>query len=270
MLPDAPQVWAFDCEWVPDVAAGRKLYDLHHIADDRQVLQTMWQNNGATDEDPQPFLKTILCRVVSIAAVMRKVDSATGEAMVALWSVPSLLKEEELSEKELVKRFLDAYSLRRPTLVGYNSRNADMHILRQRAIVNGLQNKVFAEEAAAKPWNSASIDLMEMVGRPGKGYTASLNEVAVQCGFPGKIETTGYDVADMFYAGRIREIVEYNMFDAITTYLLWLRIEYFKGNFTAEQYEAEQQLLRQMLEQECEKPYGRYLQTYLTEWDKLK
>ena len=32
----------------------------------------MWKTGEATEEEPMPYLKTVLCRVVSIAAVVRK------------------------------------------------------------------------------------------------------------------------------------------------------------------------------------------------------
>ena len=63
----ADEVWAFDAEWVPDPAAGRVLYGLADTWTDRMVVEEMWQRNGATDDDPMPYLKTILCRVVSMA-----------------------------------------------------------------------------------------------------------------------------------------------------------------------------------------------------------
>lgn len=58
-------LWAFDCEWVPDPRAGRLVYGLPADLPDRDVLAAMWKRGGATAEDPRPFLKTVLCRVVS-------------------------------------------------------------------------------------------------------------------------------------------------------------------------------------------------------------
>ena len=55
------RVWAFDAEWIPDPAAGRLLYDLPDEAPDVDVLRHMWRQGGATDEDPTPYLKTVVC-----------------------------------------------------------------------------------------------------------------------------------------------------------------------------------------------------------------
>ena len=68
------RVWAFDAEWIPDPVAGRLLYDLPDEAPDLDVLKLTWREGGATDEDPTPYLKTVVCRIVSVAAVERLVS----------------------------------------------------------------------------------------------------------------------------------------------------------------------------------------------------
>ena len=279
------QTWAFDSEWAPDLTAGRRVYRLPPEVPDDEVLRVMWREGGATEENPQPFLKTILCRVVSIAAVVRTV-SATKGVKLSLWSVPALGEPlvgeprgapEGVPEADILQAFLGHFERRAeeaakekggeaPVLVGYNSRNADIHILLQRAFVNGLQLPSFFRESTAKPWNQNGIDLMDFLGGHGKGYSASLDEVANLCGIPGKLDTTGDDVARLYYGGRARAVVEYNMFDALTTYLVWLRVEYVSGRFTAQQYADEQCLLRELLEHEAELPHGAYLKTYLDAW----
>lgn len=279
------QYWAFDCEWAPDISAGRALHSLPDDVPDDEVMRTMWRSSPDYDatSNPQPFLKTILCRLVSIAAVVRDVKKGTdgkslGDVSLHLWSVPALGKsligepnvdDSATTEAEILNVFLQAYCQRDPTLVGYNSRSADIHILLQRAYVNGLCLPAFFKEATEKPWNAKNIDLMEFLGGRSRGYGASLNEVAVLSGIPGKIDTRGDDVAGMFYGGHYRGIVEYNMFDALTTYLVWLRLERLRGAFTAEQYVLEQRRLRALVEEERDKPNGAYLNRYLEVWKRL-
>ena len=84
-MAPARQVWAFDCEWAPDVAAGRRLYHLGADVPDDEVMRVMWENGPDFDREtnPQPFLKTVLCRIVSIAAVVRVEEQADAyEAIV--------------------------------------------------------------------------------------------------------------------------------------------------------------------------------------------
>ena len=273
-----PQYWCFDCEWAPDLLAGRRVYHLSPDVPDDEVMRVMWREAGATEENPQPFLKTILCRVVSIAAVVRSVSPTKGVSL-ALWSVPALgdplvgepcVTAAGVPEADILSAFLGHFEKRQPVLVGFNSRASDLHILLQRAFVNGLQLPNFFKESAAKPWNQTSVDLMDFLGGKGKGYTASLNEIANLCGIPGKLDTTGYDVARLYYGGKARGVVEYNMFDALTTYLVWLRTEFFAGRFTPKQYAEEQTAVKNLLEVEKAKPWGAYLQKYVEAWKELE
>lgn len=269
------QVWAFDVEWAPDPKAGRVLYDLPASLSDKKVMERMWQEGGATKEDPQPFLKTPLCRVLSIAAITRKIKDK--KVILELLTLPHKNdKMEEVTEKEILEKFLGAVGKHKPQLVGFNSVNADLKILVQRAVINGVSVPEFAARPE-KPWmgadyfvkeNDCNVDLFQILSSWGKG--GSLNEYAVLSGIPGKMGTNGEDVPIMWLDGKIREIVNYNEYDAITTYLLWLRTVHFAGLIKTDQYEAEQKILRENIE-EWSKESGRaHLRDYIKEWDRLE
>ena len=261
------QVWAFDCEWAPDVAAGRRLYHLGSGVPDDEVMRVMWENGPDYDRErnPRPFLKTALCRIVSIATVVR-VEEADGEVKLHLWTLPDRPDDPALTEAALLVRYLEKFGAVHPHLVGYNSKSADLHILAQRAIVNGLRLPDFARQMTGKPWEMDACDLMDLVGGRGRCFGCSLHEIANLCGIPGKLDTTGEDVAGLFYGGKVREIVRYNAFDALTTYLLWLRVEHFRGAFTTRQYDEEQARVRAFLAAEMKKPEGAYLRTFADAW----
>ncbi|MDD4016462.1 MAG: 3'-5' exonuclease [Kiritimatiellae bacterium] len=266
----ADEVWAFDCEWVPDLQAGRLLYQLPDDLPSGEVLRIMWEQGGATPENPMPFLRTLLCRVVSIAMVIRR-TSKNGDVQLFLQALPENPDDPEQDEAYILTRFLlDGLSTRDPQLVGFNSRNSDLRILTQRAITNGLTLKSLCERLDAKPWESQDIDLMEMVGGFGKNYAVSLNEIAKLSGIPGKLDTTGDDVCGLWYSGHRREIVQYNCFDALTTYLVWLRLAYFSGRFSAGDYVIEQQRLKRLLDERLQKPENAFLRVYLDAWRELK
>ncbi|MDD4101041.1 MAG: 3'-5' exonuclease [Kiritimatiellae bacterium] len=267
-IPD--EVWAFDCEWVPDLLAGRLLYRLPEELPEQEVLRVMWEQGGATADNPQPFLKTILCRVVSIAAVIRQV-MPDGQIKLFLNFLPDQPEDPAQDEKYILKRFLEnRLAKNNPQLVGFNSRNSDMRILTQRAITNGLSLKSLCDRLDAKPWESRDVDLMELVSGFGRNYAVSLNELATLCGIPGKMDTSGDDVCGLWYTGQRRKIVEYNCFDALTTYLLWLRLAFFSGCFTAEEHVLEQARVKAMLEERARKPEGAFLTAYLENWRDLK
>jgi predicted PolB exonuclease-like 3'-5' exonuclease len=266
----ASEVWAFDCEWVPDLQAGRLLYHLPEDLPSGEVLRVMWEQGGATPENPQPFLRTLFCRVVSVATVIRR-TLRNGEVQLYLSTLPENPDDPAQDEPYILRRFLaDGVSERNPQLVGFNSRNADLRILTQRAVVHGIPLPRLCARLDAKPWESNDTDLMECVSGFGKAYAVSLHELATLSGIPGKLDTTGYDVCGLWYRGQRRRIVEYNAFDALTTYLVWLRLAFFSGCFTPEAHIAEQCRVVRLLDELIQKPQGKYLQKYRDAWRDLK
>lgn len=269
------EVWAFDAEWVPDPVTGRLTYDLDEEVPDERVVETMYSHGGATPENPRPYLKTVLCRVVSIAAVRRN-DLGNGRIELDLRSLPSA-ESAPLPEREILDRFIAALGKRKPQLVGFNSNSADLPILMQRSMVHGLRHKEFCERPD-KPWGGVDyfarysdwhLDLKEIVGSWGKA-SPSLHEIATACGIPGKMDTAGTDVIDLWRAGDIRAIVQYNECDALTTYLVWLRVVYLCGHFSAEQFAAEQRFVEALLEERGVQPGNQHLLRFLERWRRLR
>ena len=271
------EIWAFDAEWAPDPKAGRLLYRLPDDMPDRDVMAEMWRRGGATEEEPQPYLKTILCRVVSIAAIRRKTEP-DGSVRVSLMSLPHIGAgtAPDVSEAEILSTFLNAIGEHKPQLVGFNSHSADIKILIQRAIVNGVSAPEFCKRPE-KPWEGVDyfarggeghIDLKEVVSGFGKG-TPSLNELATLSGIPGKMDVDGKGVAEMWLSGDLKGIVGYNEHDALTTYLTWLRIAYFAGFFDLEGYGREQALVADLIRSKIEEGQE-HLKAYQREWERLQ
>lgn len=271
------QIWFFDCEWVPDPQAGRLLYGLPSGMPDAEVLQEMWRRNGATPENPMPFLKTVLCRVVSIAAVQRLRRDNTVR-LDLLWLPRDTTRADQTAEAAVVGTFLQALGKHRPQLVGFNSRNADLKILLQRAVVHNVIAPGFFHRAD-KPWegcdylardNEYHVDLMDSLSGFGGKSGVSLNEIATLSGIPGKFDAAGEEVATMWLNGQWPQIVQYNCFDALTTYLVWLRMATCAGHLDAEQYESEQQVLVDRLLELAENPETEFLGKYFEEWERLQ
>jgi predicted PolB exonuclease-like 3'-5' exonuclease len=271
-----PRVWAFDLEWVPDPLAGRLVHDLGEEPTTNEIMQAMWQAAGATDDDPTPFLKTVLCRVVSVAAVERKTlpDGGVALSLVSLPHDPT--DPAQTAESAVVGRFLDALGAKKPQLVGFNSLFSDIKILIQRGVLLGLTAADFCTRPD-KPWEGIdyfargsewNVDLKEILGGYGL-VNPSLHEVAVQSGIPGKMEVDGNAVAQLWLGGELAKIVQYNEFDALTTYLVWLRTAHFAGHFSDRGYADEQQRVADLILAEIEG--GRlHLKMYLDEWQHLR
>ena len=271
------RVWAFDIEWVPDPVAGRLLYELPEDTDAAEVVRVMWERGGATEDDPTPFLKTALCRVVSVAALERRQqpDGSVKLTLTALPHDPS--NPQETSESSVVGTFLEALGKTRPQLVGFNSLQSDLKILIQRGLVLGLSAPAFCERPD-KPWEGVdyfargsdwNIDLKEIVGGWGLA-SPSLHEIAVQSGIPGKMGVDGNDVAPLWLEGNLDRIVRYNECDALTTYLVWLRLAHFAGFFDDGAYLREQELVADLLQTEIAKGGREHLAEYLETWNHLR
>lgn len=268
------RVCAFDLEWVPDAPSGRRVYRLPATLPDAEVFQVMWENGGATEEKPRPYLKTALCRVVSVAAVIRE-QHRNGEVSLRLTSLPKS-PDHPMAEGELIATFLGYVGQQKPQLVGFNSHTSDLPILLQRGMVTGIAAKAFCHRPD-KPWEGvdyfarhteAHLDIKNLVSGWGIG-TPSLHELAAAMGIPGKMGTDGSTVIDLWVEGNLRAIVEYNHFDALTTYLVWLRMALFAGFFSPEQHHAEENRVRDLLHQRIAAG-DHHLAQYLEQWDSFQ
>ena len=84
------------------------------------------------------------------------------------------------------------------------------------------------------------------------------------------MDVDGQQVASLWLDGNLCKIIEYNEFDALTTYLVWLGVAHFGGHFTGEQYKNEQQLVKELIGTESVRNGKEYLMNFLEEWERLK
>jgi predicted PolB exonuclease-like 3'-5' exonuclease len=277
----AESVFSFDIEWIPDPKSAEILLKSPRSSGPGEEagasFEALWADARKADdpEDFQPYLKTILCRIVSISGILRDCPRG-GEPVLKLVSLPTdPLDNQKSGEKVLLTSFLKSVGRRKPQLVGYNSSQADVPIIIQRSIVHGLPGFGFSDRPA-KPWEGVdyfdarnsdyNIDLAEGLGqfrdRP------SLHQAASLSGIPGKIDVSGDSVAQMWLDNQLPEILAYNEFDAFTTHLLWARMAHFSGLLESRDYEREQELVRNLLETEIANG-KEHLVRFVEEWDRL-
>ena len=277
----ADSVFSFYVEWIPDPQSAYILHQPDRVNEPGPLaeasFEALWSaaRKEGDPEDFQPYLKTILCRIVSLAGILR--EKVPGGAELKLISLPTdPLDFAKSEEKALLVTFLKSVGRKKPQLVGYNSAQADVPIIVQRAIVHGLPGFGFSDRPD-KPWlgvdyfdarnSEYNVDLADAMGqyrdRP------SLHQAATLSGIPGKIEVSGDSVARMWAEGKLEEIVAYNEFDAFTTHLLWARVAHFSGLLSSEEYGKEQELVRTLLQSEIESG-KEHLQKFINEWDRLQ
>ena len=74
-------------ELVPDPEAGRSLFELREDTLRIDVFKQIWEEGGADEENPMPYLKTSIYRIVSFAAVIR-IEKGNGNVALSLTSLP--------------------------------------------------------------------------------------------------------------------------------------------------------------------------------------
>ncbi|MBK8305168.1 MAG: ribonuclease H-like domain-containing protein [Chloracidobacterium sp.] len=269
----------FDMEWVPDAAGAKRLFDLDDDTTELDAMQRLWEHSPQYDaeKNPRPFLKYMFSRVVSIAFLSRKSFFNRDNERVVEFSLNSLpklpLEEMDVDEASIIDRFLYILGERRPQLVGYNSAESDLQVLIQRGIINEVTAPAF-NERPNKPWegpdyfdarnSEAHFDILKKLS--GGAMSPKLDELAKLCGYPGKIDVKGDQVTDLWLESNLTKIVEYNQIDVLNTYLVWLRVVYFAGQLTEEQYMDEQEQFREFLESETEKPEKAFINDFLAKW----
>ena len=70
--------FSFDVEWIPDPRSAIILHDLDGtgdtLKDNGDAFEVLWADARKDGDlpDSQPYLKTILCKIVSIAGILRE------------------------------------------------------------------------------------------------------------------------------------------------------------------------------------------------------
>jgi len=238
-------IFVFDIETIPDVASGRRLYDLHDL-NDHDVAEAMFairreQTNGSD------FLRHHLQRVVAISVVFRSREK------IKVWS----LGDVDSSEKDIIQRFFDGLDKYIPTLVSWNGSGFDLPVLHYRSLLQGVSAPRYwemGENDQSFKWNNyvnrfqfRHTDLMDVIAGYQARASAPLDEIATMLGFPGKMGMSGAKVWENYENGEIEAIRNYCETDVLNTYLVYLRFELIRGNLTESCYDEEVQMVRDML-----------------------
>ena len=236
--------FSFDIETVPDVEFGRNYFDLGDLDDEKVATAMTFKRQQETGSE---FLPLHQHRVVAISVALRTGDS------FRVWS----LGEEEADEADIVRRFFDGIDKYAPDLVSWNGSGFDLPVLHYRALRHGIQAPRYWEMGETDreyKWNNylsrfhwRHIDLMDVLAGFQHRGRASLDQMAVLLGFPGKLGMSGDKVWDKYLEGGLREIRDYCETDVLNTWLVYLRFEHMRGNLDARALEREFALVRETL-----------------------
>lgn len=258
---------------LPDTA--RRLLHLAPDLPEREVFAALWDyTRKKGDDTAQPFVKLVLSKVISLACVLREKDAKTGAIALHLVGrgvgIHYGTGIQYDDEGTLIHNFLEVVADKKYQLWGFNSRGADLPILVQRAVALGVACPKFS--AGTKGWDyhyrygDAHIDIADEIGGFSGASKPSLNELAVACRIPGKLDVAGDEVATMYLDGKLSEIVAYNECDALTTHLVMLRVAYHASKVDEAGYQAEVDAVRALLASEIAKGKA-HLTLFRDQWD---
>jgi predicted PolB exonuclease-like 3'-5' exonuclease len=253
-------VFVFDIETVPDVATGRRLYQLDGL-DDGNVARAMFHKR-AEESGGSEFLRHHLHRIVAISVVLRTGDRLT------VWS----LGDPDAGEAELLRRFFDGIDRFTPLLVSWNGAGFDLPVIHYRSLLHGIaaprywdtgrEDRDFKWNNYLSRYHERHTDLMDVLSGYQPRAAARLDEVAGMLGFPGKMGMSGAQVWDSYQAGDIEGIRNYCETDVLNTYLVFLRFELIRGMLDTGRYEQACRQVREVLEA-ADKPH---LREFLQNW----
>ena len=238
----APDCLVFDIETVPDAELGRRL---GYVGDDAEVAAQMLAAQEA--ETGSSFLPLEQHRVVAISTLLRSGDQ------LQVWSVGAV----DSPEDDLVRRFFGGIDKLVPTLVSWNGSGFDLPVLHYRMLRHGIASPTYWETGERDrdfKWNNylnrfhmRHVDLMDVLSAyQGRGR-ASLQNVSLLLGLPGKLGMSGEQVFEYWRAGRLSEIRAYCETDVLNTYLVWLRFELARGQLSASAHAHELERVRAWL-----------------------
>lgn len=251
-------VFVFDIETVPDVRTGRRLHELDDLSD-QEIANVLFCRRQQETEGATEFLKHFLHRIVAISAVLR------SDERLSVWS----LGTPDSSEAELIERFFDGIERFSPTLVSWNGSGFDLPVLHYRALLHGIPAPRYWElgdEDRDFRWNNylnrfheRHTDLMDVLSGYQARAAASLNDIAVLLGLPGKLGMDGSAVWDCYLNGDFEAIRNYCETDVLNTYLVYLRYELIRGRLCAADHSAECARLRTYLHDEGKPHFAQFL-----------
>jgi len=250
-------VLVFDIETVPDTDGFARLHGLGDSMSPEQLAEMAFQQRRqATGHD---FLPLHLHRVVAIACALRDRDS------FRVWSLGSV----EEGEGELVRRFFEGIEKYSPQLVSWNGGGFDLPVLHYRALVHGVQASRYWEQGEDDrefKWNNyisryhaRHLDLMDVLALYQPRAYAPLDQLAQLIGCPGKLGMDGSKVWPAFRQGEIAKIRQYCETDVVNTYLVYLRFQQMRGQFSHDEYQRECALVREVLSNTPEPHWREFL-----------
>jgi hypothetical protein len=265
--PSPTAYLVLDTESVPD---GKLLAKVKYPSEDVSAAEAVARAQSEAREvswNHSDFLPVTF--QVPIAICIIRVSSEFKMQNIVCLDAP------QFQPAEIVKKFwkgmTDLWSQQdykrspRAQLVTFNGRGFDMPLLEMAAYRYGCACGPNYFQSSRRRYEACNLDLQEWFSNFGAWkVTGGLNLLSKILGKPGKMDTAGHQVYDLYQAGKLQQINDYCMFDTLDTYFVFLRTRVLLGDIPLDH---EQQLVREakqfLAERQGTLPA---LQKYLANW----
>ncbi|MBN1500898.1 MAG: 3'-5' exonuclease [Spirochaetes bacterium] len=234
----------FDVEAVPDVGLIKDVkFPSENLSDEEAIRkfkdEMLEITDGRSDFIPVTFMKPVS---VVIAKIL---NDFTIKEIVSL-------DEPEFKVEIMTKRFWFALEDLYPkaAIVTFNGRGFDVPLLELMAYRYGIQMKTHFNDkfGTRQRYGTRHIDLQELLSNNHAIKMAGgLNLLSKVLGLPGKMDTDGSQVYDMYVEGKMKEINDYCICDVLDTYFVFLRSRVLIGKITLEQEAAVKDRVKEFL-----------------------
>lgn len=260
-------ICVFDCETIPDIDSLRKAYG--YEGDDKEVANLAFLTQK--EKTGSEFLPVNFHKVVAISAVLSddfgkfiRVNTIEGD-----------------NEKKKIYDFINFINKRNPRLVSFNGKGFDLPMLMVRAMKYNIQAQAYFEtnnkELNKNKWENYRsrydglfhLDLLDHISDFRAVGGLSLDLLCKSLNLPGKYDTHGDQVNELYYDKKLDKIYEYCESDTLNTYWLFLKYTLLKGEITIEDYINNISLMSEYLQKEKkDMSYTPVFKTYIE--DELK
>jgi predicted PolB exonuclease-like 3'-5' exonuclease len=258
-------ILVFDIETIPDIDNCKKIYGLQDFSGSSNELVEKIREIRKEQTNGSDFMRHHLHQIVAISVVLQTRDK------LKIFSVG----DENASEKEIIQRFFDGIEKYSPALVSWNGSGFDLPVLHYRMLLHGISAPRYWEigdEDNNFKWNNylnryhyRHMDLMDILACYQSRACASLDDISIMLGSPGKFGIDGSKVWEKYSAGKIREIREYCETDVLNTYLIYLRFELIRGKLSESDYIHKIEQVKLLLNEEANS--HQHLKEFLALWN---
>lgn len=264
-------LFVFDIETIPDTDVVKNL--THSTTTDVQKLREELAEYHIEVSGGNPFPRQPFHRVVAISFLTAEIETCIdGTETYHLKELRSGGTEQS-TEEEIIKGCFAYLSKNPPRFVSYNGRTFDLPVLKYRAMKYGVSAPWLYR--SGDKWNNYNqrfsldwhCDLLEAFSDFGASARCKMNEVCAILGIPGKLETDGSQVNDLFDANKIKEIRDYCETDVMNTYLLYLIFQMYSGAMNKDNFFKCCIELKEYLEKGAKEK--KHFQEFLDEWKRV-